>query len=158
MQKKPEDKVAMKAADKAAEVKAAVKTTTEKAAVKKEEVKEAVKAAAEKVEKKAEAVKTEAVKAEAKVEAKVEEKKAAKAETKKPAKKAEKTVMVPEIYIQFQNREDVVADVIERAKEAYVADGHRLSSIKTLQVYLKPEESAAYYVINMKYAGKVALF
>ena len=66
--------------------------------------------------------------------------------------------MVPEIYIQFQNREDVVADVIERAKEAYVADGHRVSSIKTLQVYLKPEESAAYYVINMKYAGKVALF
>lgn len=48
--------------------------------------------------------------------------------------------------------------MIERATQAYVADGHRASSIKSLQVYLKPEESAAYYVINSKYAGKVDLF
>lgn len=33
-----------------------------------------------------------------------------------------------------------------------------MSSIKTLQLYLKPEESAAYYVINQKFAGKVDLF
>ena len=39
-----------------------------------------------------------------------------------------------------------------------VADGHRASSIKSLQVYLKPEEFAAYYVINQKFAGRVDLF
>lgn len=48
--------------------------------------------------------------------------------------------------------------MIERAKEAFTADGHRASSIKSLKVYLKPEEYAAYYVINDTYAGKVNLF
>lgn len=90
-----------------------------------------------------------------------ETKAAAKKTVKKTAEKKtaeKKAELVPEVYIQFQNREDVVKDVVDRAKEAYVADGHRVSSIKSLQVYLKPEEAAAYYVINQKYAGKVALF
>lgn len=102
------------------------------------------------------------VKEEKKVAAKADETKAAAKKTvKKTAEKKtaeKKAELVPEVYIQFQNREDVVKDVVDRAKEAYVADGHRVSSIKSLQVYLKPEEAAAYYVINQKYAGKVALF
>jgi len=48
--------------------------------------------------------------------------------------------------------------VIEKAKNEFVAEGHRASSIKSLQVYLKPEEFAAYYVINQKFAGRVDLF
>ena len=66
--------------------------------------------------------------------------------------------LVPEVFVQFDGNEDVVANVIERAKEAFTADGHRASSIKSLKVYLKPEEYAAYYVINDTYAGKVNLF
>ena len=49
-------------------------------------------------------------------------------------------------------------EVKAEAKEAFTADGHRASSIKSLKVYLKPEEYAAYYVINDTYAGKVNLF
>ena len=107
------------------------KRPVEKAA----EVKAAVKATETKA-----VVKAEEVKAEAK------EVVAKKAET--VVKKAEETV----------KNEDVVANVIERAKEAFTADGHRASSIKSLKVYLKPEEYAAYYVINDTYAGKVNLF
>lgn len=131
MQKRP--------VEKAAEVKAAVKATETKAVVK-----------AEETAKKAET----AVKAAAKTTAKKATKKAA---AKKTAK-AEKKELVPEVFVQFDGNEDVVANVIERAKEAFTADGHRASSIKSLKVYLKPEEYAAYYVINDTYAGKVNLF
>lgn len=146
MQKRP--------VEKAAEVKAAVKATETKAVVKAEEVKaeakEVVAKKAETVVKKAET----AVKAAAKTTAKKATKKAA---AKKTAK-AEKKELVPEVFVQFDGNEDVVANVIERAKEAFTADGHRASSIKSLKVYLKPEEYAAYYVINDTYAGKVNLF
>lgn len=119
-----------------AEVKEAVKNTGVKAA---EEVKET----AGKVADKAAEVK-EAVKAETK---KVEEKAA--------EKKAE---LASEVYVQFGGQEATVDSVIAKATEAYVADGHRASSIKVLKVYLKPEDGAAYYTINDKYAGKVDLF
>ena len=117
------------------------KRPVEKAA----EVKAAVKATETKA-----VVKAEEVKAEAK------EVVAKKAET--VVKKAEETVKKAEVFVQFDGNEDVVANVIERAKEAFTADGHRASSIKSLKVYLKPEEYAAYYVINDTYAGKVNLF
>ena len=146
MQKRP--------VEKAAEVKAAVKATETKAVVKAEEVKaeakEVVAKKAETIVKKAETT----VKAAAKTTAKKATKKAA---AKKTAK-AEKKELVPEVFVQFDGNEDVVANVIERAKEAFTADGHRASSIKSLKVYLKPEEYAAYYVINDTYAGKVNLF
>ncbi len=79
---------------------------------------------------------------------------------KKPAKaaKAAKEEMKPEVVIQFQGNEAVVEEAIEKAKAQYVAEGHRVSSIKTLKIYLKPEEYAAYYVINDKFAGRVDLF
>lgn len=141
MQKRP--------VEKAAEVKAAVKATETKAVVKAEEVKAEAK---EVVAKKAETI---VKKAEETV--KKAEETAKKAAAKKTAK-AEKKELVPEVFVQFDGNEDVVANVIERAKEAFTADGHRASSIKSLKVYLKPEEYAAYYVINDTYAGKVNLF
>ena len=93
-----------------------------------------------------------------KAAAKTTAKKATKKAAAKKTAKAEKKELVPEVFVQFDGNEDVVANVIERAKEAFTADGHRASSIKSLKVYLKPEEYAAYYVINDTYAGKVNLF
>ena len=74
------------------------------------------------------------------------------------AKSAVKEEVKPEVYIQFQGQEAVVEEVIEKAKKQFVEEGHRMSTIKTIQVYLKPEEYAAYYVINQKHAGRVDLF
>lgn len=157
-------------AAKAEEVKAAVKETA--AAAKVEEVKTAVKETAA-------AAKEATANATAAVDAKVEEAKAAVAkeetkeavkETAKPvkekkpsraAKKAaakEKEELKPEVFVQYQGKEAIIADVVEKAKGEFVATGHRVSSIKSLQVYLKPEEFAAYYVINQKFAGRVDLF
>ena len=61
------------------------------------------------------------------------------------------------MYVQYQAKEVTVEDIVEKAKEAYKAEGHRVSSIKSLKVYIKPEESAAYYVINENNAGKIEL-
>lgn len=142
--------------------KQAVRSAAAQAA--KEEVKaapavEEVKVEDAKVEEtKAEEVKTEEVKAEAEVveEKAAEKKAAAKKTTKKAAEK--KDEMKPEVYIQFNGQEAVLADVIEKAKKQFVEEGHRAGTIKSLQVYLKPEEYAAYYVINQKHAGRVDLF
>lgn len=76
--------------------------------------------------------------------------------TKKAAEK--KDEMKPDVYIQFAGQEAVLAEVIEKAKKQFVDEGHRAGTIKSLQVYLKPEEYAAYYVINQKHAGRVDLF
>lgn len=102
------------------------------------------------------------------VEKKETEKKEAVKETAKPAKEkkpgrvakkaAAKEELKPEVFVQYQGNEAVIADVVEKAKGEFLAVGHRVSSIKSLQVYLKPEEFAAYYVINQKFAGRVDLF
>lgn len=125
---------------KAAEEKAAVKAVEEKVAAKAAEVKTAVKETVKEAvaEKKEKAVKTP--------------------KSTKPAKKAAKEEVKPEVFIQYEGKEAIVAEAIEKAKAEFVADGHRVSSIKSLQVYLKPEEYAAYYVINQKFAGRVDLF
>ena len=149
MRKKNVTKQAVKnaAATQAAVKEEAVKATPAVEEVKAVEVAEEVKT--EEVVKAEEAVKTETVEA--------TEKKA----TKKPAAKKvaeKKEEMKPEVYIQFNGQEAVLTDVIEKAKKQFVDEGHRAGTIKSLQVYLKPEEYAAYYVINQKHAGRVDLF
>ncbi len=65
-----------------------------------------------------------------------------------------RAAMVPEVYVQACGREFDVAEIQERCRAAYRAD-HKLG-IHSMKVYIKPEESAAYYVIN-KEAGKIDL-
>lgn len=145
-------------AAKAAEtVKEAENTVKEVASKTAEAAKETVKVASEKAAEVKETAKEESKKvADKATETKDTVKKAVKKTAAKVTEK--KNELVSEVYVQFAGQEAKVDAVIERATQAYVADGHRASSIKSLQVYLKPEESAAYYVINSKYAGKVDLF
>lgn len=113
------------------------------------------------VEKPAEAKQETAVVADKKetAEKKTAEKKpAAKKTTAKKASrkpKAKPVEKVEEIYVQFAGQELLTKEVLERAKQAYIAEGHRESSIKSIRLYIKPEEHMAYYVINEKIAGGV---
>ncbi len=105
-------------------------------------------------------VKAEEPKKEEKVEEPKKEtvKKApAKKTVKKPVVKKKEAEKVEEIYVQFQAMEFTTKDVMDKAKQAFVAEGHRESSIKSIRLYIKPEESMAYYVINDKFAGGVSL-
>ena len=77
------------------------------------------------------------------------------ATTKKTTAKVEKVV---ETYVEFAGNQVLLSNVEASVKAAYVAEGHRESSIKTMKVYVKPEENAAYYVINDNNVGRVDLF
>lgn len=120
--------------------------------VKPAEVKAAVKAEEEKVVEKAAEVK-ETVKATVKTAAK---KTAQKKTTRKTATKKEASST--EVFVEFYGQQSSVESVEERVKAAFVAEGHKAGTIKSLKIYLKPEEQAAYYVINDKFAGRVDLF
>lgn len=138
-------------ATKKTEIKETVKNVTKAPA--KTEVKAPVKAEV-KTEIKTEttAPKTEEVKAEVKEEAK-------KAPAKKatPAKAAKAEIKTA-LYVQFAGNEATETDIIDKVKAAYVAEGHKESAIKEINLYVKPEEYAVYYVINDKSSGKVNLF
>ena len=102
---------------------------------------------------------------EVKVEAPVAETKAApakKATKVAPAKKAVKAEApaaekMEEIVIQYSAMEWKGSELMERAKAAYVAEGHRAAGIKSVNLYVKPEEKKAYYVINEKTTGSIDL-
>ena len=61
------------------------------------------------------------------------------------------------ILVQFGAMEWNTEDLLARARDAYVADGHRASSIKSVSLYVKPEDMKAYYVINDKATGSIDL-
>ena len=134
--------------------------TTKKAAetaVASDPVKTAEPVKAEKpAETKAEPVKAEPAK---KTAAKKEtaKKETAKKTTAKKTVKAEKPAVTQNVYVQFAGMEISTADLTAKVTEEWVALGHRASSIKSLDLYVKPEDMAAYYVINGKESGKIAL-
>ena len=118
---------------------------------------EAVKEAEVKVEEvKAEETKIEEVKVE---EVKTEEvKEVKKAPAKKTtAKKAVKKEVKTSVLVQFGGQEAAIETLVENAKKAYEAEGNNVADITDIQIYVKPEEYAAYYVIN-GVAGRINLF
>ena len=137
-------------------VKAEVKA--EEKEIVKEAAKEIVKAEAPKAEVKAETAKAEAPKAAPKKRGR-KPKAVKEAETAKAAKtaKAEKKENVQNVYVQFEGREVLTSQLVAQVTENWVAMGHRASSIKELNLYVKPEDHAAYYVINGKVQGKIDL-
>jgi hypothetical protein len=73
------------------------------------------------------------------------------------AKKAAAAVKKTEdVFVQYGEKEVKVAEIVDTAKAAFKeANGRK--AIKSVEVYVKPEESAAYYVINSEFTGKVDL-
>ena len=70
---------------------------------------------------------------------------------------AEKDV-APEVILQYRGYEVDMEVMTERVKAHYYSKGYKKGSIKTLQIYAKPEDFTAYYVINDGVVGKVNLF
>lgn len=71
--------------------------------------------------------------------------------------KTEKPAVSQNVYIQFAGKEILEKDIVDQVKQAWVANGHRAASIKSLDVYVKPEENMAYYVVNGKDTGSIEL-
>ena len=94
------------------------------------------------------------------VEVKAAETKTAKAEAKKaeepkketakkaPAKRTTAKDIKTSVVVQFAGKEVTEKDLIAAVKKAYTKKGNKVGDIKTIEIDVKPEESAAYYVVN----------
>lgn len=127
--------------------------------VKKEEVKEAVKVATPAAEVKApekaapaKAVEKKAPAKKAAAEKKAPAKKAA-TEKKAPAKKA--AVKVQEsVNFQFSGKSYTDADLLKICRDVWKYDlNGKEEDLKTVELYVKPEENTTYYVINGSITG-----
>ena len=78
----------------------------------------------------------------------------AKTGMKRAASKAVTGEGVPVVYVQYQGAEENVEDLVAAAKAAFAAE-HSRTKVVDLKLYIKPEERAAYYVVNEKFAGRV---
>lgn len=100
---------------------------------------------------KAVVAKVPAVKDEIKKEAPVK-----KAPAKKtPVKKAETKAVV---HLQFDGKSYTNDDLIKIAKDVWKYDlGNKPADFKTVDLYVKPEESRTYYVINGEITGSFGI-
>ena len=71
---------------------------------------------------------------------------------------ASKKEAVSEVFLQYREYEVTMEKVTERVKAHYYAKGYQKDSIEDIQIYIKPEDFTAYYVINAGIVGKVNLF
>ena len=76
--------------------------------------------------------------------------KASAKKTTTTAKKAvaKKTAPKTSVELQFAGKSVSYDALVDNAKAAFVNAGHKESEIKTVNLYVKPEESMVYYVIN----------
>ena len=127
------------------ETKAAVLVDTPE--VQAEEVKETVKKAAKKVAAKADDTAEKAVKTVKKAAAK-----------KTAAKTTKKAELKTEFFLQFSGKEYTEKEILKKVKDVWTKDlKNKVGDMKDVKIYLKPEESAAYYVVNGDTTGRVDL-
>ena len=150
---------------KAEEVKPVEKKATRKAVAKKPAAEKAVaekKAPAKKAEKAEKAVveKKAAKKAE-KAEKAVAEKVAKKAvaEKKAPAKRAAKKVDVKaNVFVQFAGKSFSQDELVKIAQDVWQYDMNmKAEDFKSVEIYVKPEENTAYFVVNGEFPGSFVL-
>jgi hypothetical protein len=65
----------------------------------------------------------------------------------KNAGKQVAAVLVPEVYVQYANRQFDCGKLVERCKEDFKAK-HPSTMIRSCRLYVKPEDNMVYYVIN----------
>lgn len=78
------------------------------------------------------------------------------AKKKEPVKKESASKIEVSTYIQYLGKEIEQTELVERVKENWITQGNDAKSIKNLELYVKPEEGAVYYVVNgIPDSGKV---
>ena len=62
--------------------------------------------------------------------------------------------MKSELIIQYSGKDCAESDLIAQAKEAYKAAGNKASDIKKVELYVQPENSMVYFVVNDDFKGE----
>ncbi len=70
----------------------------------------------------------------------------------KTTKAAAKAAPAVKVYVEYQGRQMDMDAILEAVKAA-----SGVKTVKSLEVYVKPEDGAAYYVVNGKDSGKADL-
>lgn len=98
------------------------------------------------------------VKAEEKAVSKPEAEKQAvkKPEVKKPSAKkpVKKTELKSELHVQFQGKSYSQEELLKMAKDVWKYDlKQKVRELSSVELYVKPEENAVYYVMNKEFTG-----
>ena len=59
------------------------------------------------------------------------------------------------LFVQYNGKQVEEKEIVASVKKAWTDAGNKVGDIKTMEVYVKPEEDAVYYVINGTESGKV---
>lgn len=62
----------------------------------------------------------------------------------------------PEYYVQFNGREINMEELSAKAKALFREENKR-TAVLSCRIYLKPEDNAAYYVVNDTFFGRISL-
>lgn len=62
----------------------------------------------------------------------------------------------PEYFVQFNGHEVDMETLSDQAKAAFKEE-HKRTAILSCRIYLKPEDNAAYYVVNDSFFGRIDL-
>lgn len=76
---------------------------------------------------------------------------------KRTAKKEYTRLALKETYIQVAGNEYKETEILRKVEESFLAAGNKITAMKNLQLYIKPEDNAAYYVVNGEITGRVDL-
>ena len=68
-------------------------------------------------------------------------------ETAAAVKEVAKPEIEKSVVVEFGGRQVAAKDVLSQAEEAY-AKAHPGTEIKSIELYISPEQNAAYYVVN----------
>ena len=58
-------------------------------------------------------------------------------------------------YVEYYGKQVHENTMIADVKKAWKKSGHKIGEIKIMDLYIKPEESKVYYVINETESGSV---
>ena len=59
------------------------------------------------------------------------------------------------IFVEYKGKQVEDKAILAAVKKAWTEAGNKVGDMKTVELYIKPEESAVYYVINGTETGKV---
>ena len=58
-------------------------------------------------------------------------------------------------FVEYSGKQVEEKEVIANIKKVWVEAGNKVGDIKTLELYIKPEEATVYYVINDTEIGSI---
>ncbi len=61
------------------------------------------------------------------------------------------------MFVEYKGKQVEDKAILAAVKKAWTESGNKVGDMKTVELYIKPEEAAVYYVINGTETGKVEL-